>query len=104
MKFKNKKQIYRAVKASFIEQKAREFSFRKCMDYEFMVWTSINGAVDDRCEKCFHLYPFQIEEDLSKARSQTRVPYGQCAESLTCRRVYTISNGKEKNGRRQGTN
>ena len=95
VKFKNKKQKYRAAKASFVEEKAAEFAFCKCKDYEFIVWTSVSGAVDVRCEKCFHLYPFQTDEDLSKTRNQTRVPYGQCAEALTCQRVYNISIGDD---------
>jgi hypothetical protein len=95
IKFKNKKAKYRVAKASFVEEKAAELAFCKCMDYEFIVWTSVTGVVDVRCDKCFHLYPYQIDEDLSKTRNQTRVPYGQCAEALTCRRVYNISNGDD---------
>lgn len=92
IKFKNKKAKYRVAKTSFMEEKTTKLAFCKCMDYEFIVWTFVTDVVDVRCDKCYHLYPYQIDEDLSKTRNQTRVPYGQCAEALICRRVYNISN------------
>ena len=70
IKFKNKKQKYRAAKSSFVEEKVAELAFSKCMDYEFIVWTSVSGAVDVRCEKCFHLYPFQMEISWDRLRER----------------------------------
>jgi hypothetical protein len=70
--------------------------FQCCCEWKFIVWDTAGEHKDNRCYKCAHLYPFDTNEP-PKSRNKTPFPPGQCAESLTVRRILDLGQENSSN-------
>jgi hypothetical protein len=58
--------------------------------YKLLVWTTADGVSDVRCNKCAHFFPSEAREP-DKSRNNSHFPLGQCAESVTRRRIMKLA-------------